>query len=219
METTYIEIPCANADIVNSLFHRITSIPSLILITVFVYFIIVTIKLTYRKGLSFLVEDGGVIVHLPTFLFSIYLVILFKITVLPGVSWFPISGTRLENTLVIWFGVGLSTVNFIPLKSIMAVFDHGILYGLYNNLGNLLMLSPFGFFLPMVFKKFNARRTMILGVFVTLFIEFLQFFEMRSVDIDDIFLNIIGVLIGCFLFFILKKPFLESQFSSSHIQR
>ena len=86
METTYIEIPCANADIVNSLFHRITSIPSLILITVFVYFIIVTIKLTYRKGLSFLVEDGGVIVHLPTFLFSIYLVILFKITVLPGVS-------------------------------------------------------------------------------------------------------------------------------------
>ena len=29
METTYIEIPCANADIVNSLFHRITSIPSL----------------------------------------------------------------------------------------------------------------------------------------------------------------------------------------------
>lgn len=82
-----------------------------------------------------------------------------------------------------------------------------------------VMLSPFGFFLPMVFKKFNARRTMILGVFVTLFIEFLQFFEMRSVDIDDIFLNIIGVLIGYFLFFILKKPFLESQFSSSHIQR
>lgn len=35
----------------------------------------------------------------------------------------------------------------------------------------------------------------------------------------DIFLNIIGVLIGYFLFFILKKPFLESQFSSSHIQR
>ena len=25
METTYIEIPCANADIVNSLFHRIIS--------------------------------------------------------------------------------------------------------------------------------------------------------------------------------------------------
>lgn len=206
-----IEIPCSYAEDLTWLYRDVTSIPSLILITVFLFFFILSIRAVREKGWGYLIEDGTVSFHLPSFIFSLYLVILFKITVLPGVSWFSADATRAENTFVINLGLGLSSFNIIPFKSIIAVFRHGILYGLYNNLGNLLLLSPFGFLSPMVHKSQSGKKTVLLGAIIALIIEFLQFFEMRSSDIDDLILNVIGVTIGYYVFYVINRSICKGR--------
>ena len=70
---------------------------------------------------------------------------------------------------------------------------------------NILLFVPFGFFAPLLWKRFqNIFRTFFLGFFFSLFIEVSQLFCHRVSDIDDLIMNTIGTLIGFVLFWILK---------------
>jgi glycopeptide antibiotics resistance protein len=62
--------------------------------------------------------------------------------------------------------------------------------------------------LPMIWNKFKEfKYCFLLGVSISLLIETMQFIENifgigmgRVSDIDDLFLNSIGVVIGCFIY-------------------
>lgn len=93
-------------------------------------------------------------------------------------------------------------INLIPFRTI-AEFLHdlhggGRSHAIINLFGNVIMFVPLGFFIPAVFKKAEAfRHTMLWSVLAIVCIEIIQLFTLLgSLDIDDVILNIIGILIG-----------------------
>ena len=75
----------------------------------------------------------------------------------------------------------------------------------YNLFGNLVALSPFAFFLPLLFPAQQKWRVFVPTVAgVVLLIELLQFATLSgSCDIDDLILNVAG---ACALYAILRIP-------------
>ena len=51
----------------------------------------------------------------------------------------------------------------------------------------------------MLYNK-SIKANLILGVSLSLFIEIFQLFTPRASDIDDVFLNAAGMMIGCIIF-------------------
>lgn len=66
-------------------------------------------------------------------------------------------------------------------------------------LGNMLMLIPFGFLAPLLWEKLRHMRVLPVGLGFILAVELLQPLTGRSFDIDDIFLNFLGVLVGALI--------------------
>lgn len=86
-----------------------------------------------------------------------------------------------------------------------SVFAHCLI----NLLGNVLLFIPAGFLFPRLFPKLrNFFLFFILCFLIMGFIELLQLFTLLgSFDVDDLILNLFGMLIGylvCIL--IVKKP-------------
>lgn len=74
-------------------------------------------------------------------------------------------------------------------------------------LGNIILFIPFGFILPMLYKKrFRTCVTIGLAVLCSLSIELIQyFFTMdRAADIDDFILNVFGAIFGYFLYLMMR---------------
>lgn len=63
-------------------------------------------------------------------------------------------------------------------------------------LGNLTMLLPFGFMLPML-KKVTLMQVLLLSMFFSIGIEVMQFITGRGLmEFDDVFNNTVGAVIG-----------------------
>lgn len=93
-------------------------------------------------------------------------------------------------------------VNPVPFRTISSYIKYSSLWhSMINISGNIIIFLPLGFLFPIIYNKFKKfSKILILLVSISLFIEFIQFFIGRSVDIDDIILNTIGGILG-FLFY------------------
>lgn len=105
---------------------------------------------------------------------------------------------RLEISIT---NFGNKYVNIIPLRETIKMFidDHmGIKNALYNVVGNILLFVPLGFFIPMLFKKLNnAKKILLYGFIASVTIEFIQYFTpMNMSDVDDVIFNTMGALLG-----------------------
>ena len=74
-----------------------------------------------------------------------------------------------------------------------------------NIIGNVLLFLPFGLFLGSFLKKKVFFAIFVLSIISSLSIEIVQYSIGRTFDIDDIFLNVIGGILGYYLFRILNK--------------
>lgn len=96
-----------------------------------------------------------------------------------------------------------STDNMIPLESIMRYINHkaSLKLLLHNIGGNIFMLIPLSFLLMIKNKKYNNILNQIKIILPTIIcIEFLQLYGDCGVfDIDDIILNLVGVIVFTFL--------------------
>lgn len=137
-------------------------------------------------------------------MFQVYLALLISVTL------FPLTvGDRKVNLLV----------NFIPIVNLVKDLIVGVntmgffmvKFWIINILGNIILLSPLAFIMPVISKKFRSLKSVVILCFCTsLFIEFLQFLSLfignlRSVDIDDVILNALGVFIGFGAFKVLSR--------------
>ncbi len=94
-------------------------------------------------------------------------------------------------------------INLIPFRTIVSF----LLYGGYddtmvNILGNILIFIPFGIGVVYLSNRgVSVKKNLIFCLLFPLFIETVQLFIGRNVDIDDVILNFtggfIGVLIAC----------------------
>ncbi|AYE35901.1 VanZ family protein [Clostridium septicum] len=101
--------------------------------------------------------------------------------------------------------VRLRSINIIPFKGMNVQYLFalkGDMYSIVNLFGNILIFIPFGFFLSIYYKDDAKERFKIIitAMIISFFIEFLQLFIGRAVDINDIILNTTGVLLGRIIF-------------------
>ena len=78
---------------------------------------------------------------------------------------------------------------------------------LLNIIGNTAMFIPSGIILPIVYKKLDTFRKVVkAGFFISLCIEITQLpFSVRATDIDDLILNTLGVIIGYWIYALIKR--------------
>ena len=116
--------------------------------------------------------------------FIIYIISLFYVVTFQDVSW--------------------STSNFIPFKEILR---YEIFSGLFfrNVVGNMIMFIPYGFFVSYFLKANKKSIVFLLCLITSCTIEVTQLIIGRVFDVDDIFLNVIGGILGYFIYKIIEK--------------
>ena len=123
--------------------------------------------------------------------FIMYVRALFEVVTLQDVSW--------------------SSSNFIPFKEMLR-YEFGTKLFFKNVVGNMIMFIPFGFFTSYFLKLKKIYSVFILTLLTSITIETTQLLIGRVFDIDDILLNILGGLIGYFIFKIIYKiKFLKKE--------
>ncbi|HBI03399.1 MAG TPA: hypothetical protein DDY49_05150 [Paenibacillaceae bacterium] len=150
--------------------------------------------------------------------FYIYLIALISITFFP----IPIDKAIIND----YNNIGLHySNNFIPFESIYKILStNTVEVSAKQILGNLILLLPFGFYLPLIFKNgCSFWKAIILGLTFSVIIELIQFlisafinFTYRITDVDDIILNTTGCILG-FLVYKLSSPLLNTLFNRSSI--
>lgn len=135
------------------------------------------------------------------FLFVCYLTGLISLVVLPVNFW-----------LNIYDGIFLGWWNEIPsifsfggfnlVPTIIKALSGEIVIGSWVKtmlIGNVAMLLPLGFFLPFVTEKVNKKNIYAVAVVVPSIAELLQMIFGRSLDVDDLICNFIGIVAGFFI--------------------
>lgn len=117
--------------------------------------------------------------ELLSLLFVIYLLVLFQIVTYQD---------------VISYGN-----NFIPFKELTR-YEIGTNLFYKNIIGNILLFVPYGFFSSYYLKLDKKIVAFIIVSLLSISIEGVQLLIDRCFDIDDILLNIIGGMIGYFLY-------------------
>lgn len=106
-----------------------------------------------------------------------------------------------------------ATSNFLPFKE-MFRYSFGSRLFIKNVLGNMLMFIPYGFFSSYFLKEKNGFVIFLLTAILSFSIEYIQLRIGRVFDIDDIILNVVGGLIGYFIYFIfcrVKSMFMKDS--------
>jgi glycopeptide antibiotics resistance protein len=69
---------------------------------------------------------------------------------------------------------------------------------LVNVIGNVAMFIPSGIVLPIIYKRLDTfAKVLLAGEGISLCIEIIQLpFSVRATDIDDLILNVVGVVMG-----------------------
>ena len=121
-----------------------------------------------------------------TFIFYLYLVV--SVT---GIG-------TLEDLLSYPEVIRPEEINVLPFSS-----GFGI-----QNILNIIMFMPFGFLVPLIWEQSRKLSiTVLLGFEFSLLIEFLQLFNRRATDIDDLLMNTLGALLGFLLWKIYQLLF------------
>lgn len=110
--------------------------------------------------------------------------------------------------------MGLQCINnLVPFRMIYNIIDsESVIVAIYQIGGNIMMLFPLGYLIPMMTdKKIDLKKILLIIFCITFCIESMQFligkiinFNYRCFDVDDMILNTLG---GVFGYFMLKKTY------------
>lgn len=121
--------------------------------------------------------------------------------------------------------------NFIPFKTIIDYFI-SLINGtltistiIKNIFGNILLTIPLGMLIPLNIKNLALKKLVEISIITPFIIESVQYFlhlsnfGTRSIDIDDLILNFLGVIIGYkmynYLFIRFNKSFKKNSRTKS----
>lgn len=105
-------------------------------------------------------------------------------------------------------GTAKGQPNFVPFATILPylIGANGWIIGGLNLVGNIALLVPIGFLVPLVYRNMTVKKSLALAVAFGLSIEIMQvMLRVGIFDIDDVILNAFGVMIGYWAFTFLAK--------------
>ncbi|MBW9153510.1 VanZ family protein [Clostridium estertheticum] len=148
-------------------------------------------------------------------LFFVYIICNIGITLFPlSIDWTGQYGNVSINVVPVF-----NTIKDVSMASQQPeMHDFMIKFWIKNILGNMLLLFPFGLFLPILWKKFgNMKKTLLYSFLFTLGIEIIQLLSYyvgnnRSFDIDDLILNTFGAWIGYMFYKKIVLKLINKQF-------
>ena len=127
--------------------------------------------------------------------FVCYITGLFCLTIgldLMGIIWYRLIYQMDAGTKVNWFNGDFNfTLNFI--NNITG-----------ENIGNFLMFLPFGIIYPLIKKDIKWKNIVLKGVILVLIIEIIEPVFGRAFDVNDIFLNTLGILVSSIIYVVVK---------------
>lgn len=140
-------------------------------------------------------KDKGICVLFFLYLLFVIIVFVFKY---PWERLMEIADSWTKEVVL----EGLHTANFHPFKTIKMYIKYADRLNSVENLGgNILVLVPFGFLFPYVWKGMVRYLDVLLAAF--LFVVGIELFQLFSsfgaFDVDDILLNCMGATIGYLL--------------------
>jgi glycopeptide antibiotics resistance protein len=124
----------------------------------------------------------------------IYVFLLLKVLVLKDLPLI-----RIGHLMFDFGGTHEGKANWVPFKTILFYLmgSRGLLIGGINILGNIVLLIPFGFLLPLVYRSLTNIKAFIIFSAFCLMIEAIQaYLKIGIFDIDDVILNLLGCMIG-----------------------
>ena len=139
-----------------------------------------------------------------------YIFLLFVVVVVKFKGSFYELGDRINSYSM----QGLINYNLIPFRSMSTQITHITQWwALKNLLGNIIPFIPFGFLMPIAYKKFSsAIKVLSIGLASILLIEIFQFFtKLGFFDVDDIILNMIGIVCGYLMLLIINHIFIKGR--------
>lgn len=145
--------------------------------------IAITLRITYLIKKR---QKPNIIKELLSLTFLVYILCLFY-----AVTFQDIDGS--------W-----ATSNFSPFHE-MFRYEIGSRLFIKNVLGNMIMFVPYGFFSSYFLKEKSVIVTMVLTLIVSFTIEYIQLQIGRVFDIDDIILNVLGGMVGTFIYILFAK--------------
>ena len=150
--------------------------------------ILISVVLLSSLRLSYLLKSKeSFVLHneLLTLFFIVYILCMFQVVTFQDVSNF-------------------GSNNFIPFKEVFR-YDFGSRLFIKNIIGNMVMFVPYGFFVAYYVKPKNWKSLFSLVLIASIVIEATQLAIGRVFDVDDILLNVVGGMIGYFMYKILNK--------------
>lgn len=89
--------------------------------------------------------------------------------------------------------------NFTFFKEISR-YKFGSMLFLKNVVGNMIMFLPYGFFIGYILKEKKMWVALLLSFIASVSIEIIQYKIGRVFDVDDVLLNVLGGIIGFYIF-------------------
>lgn len=98
--------------------------------------------------------------------------------------------------------IRLNEINIIP-------FANG---SIFSYILNIIMFIPFGFLVSLIWPYYNSLKKILITSFTfSVMIEVSQLFNRRYTDINDLFMNVIGAIIGWLLYYIINKYIIKNK--------
>lgn len=94
--------------------------------------------------------------------------------------------------------------NFVPFKEIFR-YEFGDRLFVKNIIGNVILFIPYGFFASLYVNIKKGKTAFFLVLLASVAIEFTQLGIGRVFDVDDIILNVLGGMIGFYIYRMLDK--------------
>ncbi|HDR7718061.1 VanZ family protein [Bacillus albus] len=159
----------------------------------YTYFFTIIFCVVFQIGLYSKAKRNISIRHfLSVYVFLFYLSLVYKVTQIATV-W---DISRYET----W--IRINQIN-------LTLFDTA---GSTTYLLNIVLFMPLGFLLPTIWPQFRKmKNTVCAGFFFSLAIELNQLLNNRITDIDDLFTNTLGAIIGYVLYTALFKMILKRE--------
>ncbi len=148
--------------------------------------------------------------------FWVYLIGLFYETIVPknGVS-FQYAEMRIHDRDALGINFHLFRV-FTDVYNAIHYLDLWQPFFI-NFLGNIAIFMPIGFLLPLLWRKMERFFFVLFtGLSLSFFIETMQLPQYRSTDVDDLWLNTLGAIIGFYIYkqFVKRIPKLKEKFKA-----